>query len=41
MKEVMENCVSVRRKEVGSGGIIWKGSQMKKVNGIIMWKEMY
>ena len=26
LEEVMESCVSVRRKEVMSGRIIWKGS---------------
>ena len=36
----MESCVSVRRKEVKSERIIWKGSQMMKMIGIIMWKEM-
>ena len=31
---------SVRRKELKSGWIIWKGSGMKKMIGNIMWKEM-
>ena len=30
----------MRRKEVKSGRIIWKVSCMKKVVGIILWKEM-
>ena len=29
-----------RRKQVKSGRIIWKESLMKKMIGIIMWKEM-
>ena len=33
----MENCVSVRRKDVMSGRIIWKGSLMSKMIGSIMW----
>ena len=36
----MESCVSVRRKEVKSERIIWKGSRMKEIVGIEMWKEM-
>ena len=28
-----------REKEM-SGGITWKGSRMKKMIGIMMWKEM-
>ena len=32
--------VSVRQKEVKSGWIILKGSRMKKLIGIIMWKKM-
>ena len=32
----MESCVSVRRKEVKYGRIIWKGSQIKKMIGIIL-----
>ena len=35
----MECCVSVRMKEVKSGRIICR-SGMKKMIGIIMWKEM-
>ena len=31
---------SVRRKEIKSGRIIWKGICMKKMIEIIMWKEM-
>ena len=29
------SCVSVRRKEVKSGRIIWKGSRMRKMIGIM------
>ena len=36
----MEGCVSVRRKEVKFGRIKWKGSWMKKMIVIIMWKEI-
>ena len=36
----MEIPVSVRRKEVNSGNIIWKGTLIKKMIKIIMWKEM-
>ena len=36
----MERCVSVRRKEVISCRIMLIGSRMKKMIGIIMWKEM-
>ena len=36
----MESCDSVRRKEVKCGRIIWKGSWMMKMIGIVMWKEM-
>ena len=36
----MESCVSVRRKEVKSGRIICNGSSMRKMIGIVMWKEM-
>ena len=32
----MESSASVRRKEVMSGRMIWKGSRMNK----IIWKEM-
>ena len=28
------------KKEIKSGRNIWKGSSMKKMIGIIMWKEM-
>ena len=30
----------MRMKEVNSGRIIWKGSQMKKMIGLKMWMEM-
>ena len=33
------SCVSVRRKEVRSGRIICRGSWMKKMIGIIMWRK--
>ena len=36
----MKNYFSMRRKEVKSGMIILKGSQMKKMIGIIKWKVM-
>ena len=36
----MGSCVSVRMNEVKSGRIIWRGSWLKKMIGIIMWKEM-
>ena len=36
----MGSCVSVRRKEANSERNPWKGSLMKKMIGIIMWKEM-
>ena len=36
----MVNCVSVGMKENNYGNIIWKGSWIKKMIGIIMWKEM-
>ena len=39
-EDLMESCVSVRRKEVKSGRIMWKGECMKKMIRIIMWKEM-
>ena len=34
----MESCVSVRRKKVKCGRIMWK--KMKKMIVIGMWKEM-
>ena len=44
MRKVYERrlleAVSVRMKEVRSLRIIWKGSQIKKMIGIKMWKEM-
>ena len=35
----MDGCASVRRKMEKSGRIIWKGSRMMKIIGIIMGKE--
>ena len=36
----MESCVSVSRKEVMSGRIIWRGSRMWKLIEIVIWKKM-
>ena len=36
----LEDCVSVSRKKARSGRITWKGLRIKKMIGIIMWKEM-
>ena len=37
---MIESWLRVRRKEVKHGRIIWKGSVMKIMIEIIMWKEM-